>query len=165
MSPRGGFRKKGAARFPFLARCARRAGALPAMHKPEHRLALGAGASGELVALGDDERRRRLRLVGHTGAGESALLLNLLRQDFAAGASARFRSARDIAAPAVRGFDGAGGVGARLTTESSPIARWSDANRGPTQARQALLRRPGLLTSPGRRTIGPTALIRRISIH
>jgi hypothetical protein len=26
------------------------------MHTPEHRLALGARASGDLVALGDDER-------------------------------------------------------------------------------------------------------------
>ena len=56
------------------------------MHTPEHWLALGARSSGDLVALGDDERRRHLYIVGQTGTGKSTLLLNLLRQDFAAGA-------------------------------------------------------------------------------
>lgn len=56
------------------------------MHTPEHWLALGARTSGDLVALGDDERRRHLYLVGQTGTGKSTLLLNLLAQDFAAGA-------------------------------------------------------------------------------
>ena len=36
--------------------------------------------------LGDDERRRHLYLVGQTGTGKSTLLLNLLAQDFEAGA-------------------------------------------------------------------------------
>ena len=56
------------------------------MDTSTHTLALGARASGEFVTLGDDERRRHLYLIGQTGTGKSTLLLNLLAQDFEAGA-------------------------------------------------------------------------------
>lgn len=56
------------------------------MQPSAHNLILGARPSGEFVTLGDDERRRHLYLVGQTGTGKSTLLLNLLAQDFAAGA-------------------------------------------------------------------------------
>src|SRR2546430_6693483 len=48
-------------------------------------LCLGARTSGELVMLAPDERRRHLYIVGQTGTGKSTLLLNLIRQDLAAG--------------------------------------------------------------------------------
>lgn len=51
-----------------------------------YSLMLGARASGEFVALDEDERRRHLYLIGQTGTGKSTLLLNLLRQDFESGA-------------------------------------------------------------------------------
>ncbi|PWT80938.1 MAG: hypothetical protein C5B44_04615 [Acidobacteria bacterium] len=56
------------------------------MQHSAHRLVIGARPSGEFVMLGDNERRRHLYLVGQTGTGKSTLLLNLLAQDFAAGA-------------------------------------------------------------------------------
>lgn len=56
------------------------------MQPSAHSLILGARPSGEFVTLGDDERCRHLYLVGQTGTGKSTLLLNLLAQDFAAGA-------------------------------------------------------------------------------
>ncbi|NUJ80259.1 type IV secretion system DNA-binding domain-containing protein [Methylocystis sp. FS] len=56
------------------------------MDRHTYSLILGARASGELVALDEDERRRHLYLVGQTGTGKSTLLLNLLRQDFQRGA-------------------------------------------------------------------------------
>ena len=48
-------------------------------------LAIGARASGELVVLDPQERRRHLYIVGQTGTGKSTLLLNLIRQDLVAG--------------------------------------------------------------------------------
>jgi hypothetical protein len=49
------------------------------------QLCIGARTSGELVMLDSEERRRHLYIVGQTGTGKSTLLLNLIRQDLAAG--------------------------------------------------------------------------------
>src|SRR5437660_3814990 len=49
-------------------------------------LCLGARTiSGEFVMLDPEERRRHLYIVGQTGTGKSTLLLNLIKQDIAAG--------------------------------------------------------------------------------
>jgi hypothetical protein len=56
------------------------------MTNQNHRLCIGARISGEPVILDHDERRRHLHIVGQTGTGKSTLLLNLIRQDLAAGA-------------------------------------------------------------------------------
>jgi hypothetical protein len=56
------------------------------MNTQTYSLMLGARASGEFVALDEEERRRHLYLIGQTGTGKSTLLLNLLRQDFESGA-------------------------------------------------------------------------------
>ncbi len=47
-------------------------------------LSLGAHVMGGDAALGPEERRRHLHLVGQTGTGKSTLLLNLIAQDLAA---------------------------------------------------------------------------------
>jgi hypothetical protein len=49
------------------------------------QLCIGARTSGESVMLDPEERRRHLYVVGQTGTGKSTLLLNLIRQDLAAG--------------------------------------------------------------------------------
>ena len=49
------------------------------------QLAIGAHHSGGVVTLAPDERQRHLYVVGQTGTGKSTLLLNLVRQDLAAG--------------------------------------------------------------------------------
>ncbi|MGA3304363.1 MAG: DUF87 domain-containing protein [Methylovirgula sp.] len=49
------------------------------------QLAIGAQVSGDIVMLEPEERRRHLYVIGQTGTGKSTLLLNLIRQDFAAG--------------------------------------------------------------------------------
>ena len=55
------------------------------MTETGHKLCLGAHHSGGFVALDPEERRRHLYVVGQTGTGKSTLLLNLVRQDLAAG--------------------------------------------------------------------------------
>jgi len=49
------------------------------------QLCIGAHMVGGNVTLDRDERRRHLYLIGQTGTGKSTLLLNLVRQDLAAG--------------------------------------------------------------------------------
>jgi hypothetical protein len=49
------------------------------------QLCIGAHTSGSDVMLDQEERRRHLYIVGQTGTGKSTLLLNLIRQDLAAG--------------------------------------------------------------------------------
>ena len=52
----------------------------------DYGLCVGAHCvSGAITALTQDERRRHLYLIGQTGTGKSTLLLNLIRQDLAAG--------------------------------------------------------------------------------
>src|SRR6266508_2675488 len=66
-------------------RCARHTGSLPAMTASGQQLCIGAHTLGGDVMLGPEERRRHLYVVGQTGTGKSTLLLNLIRQDLAAG--------------------------------------------------------------------------------
>src|SRR3990172_622145 len=66
-------------------RCARHAGSLLAMTTFNRQLCIGAHALGGDVLLDSEERRRHLYVVGQTGTGKSTLLLNLIRQDLAAG--------------------------------------------------------------------------------
>lgn len=66
-------------------RCARHAGSVPAMNGPNQHLCIGTHFLGGLVMLAPDERRRHLYVIGQTGTGKSTLLLNLIRQDLAAG--------------------------------------------------------------------------------
>ena len=57
------------------------------MTTSDQQLCIGAHtALGDLVMLDPEERRRHLYIVGQTGTGKSTLLLNLIRQDLAAGA-------------------------------------------------------------------------------
>jgi hypothetical protein len=49
------------------------------------QLCIGAHTLGGDVTLDPDERRRHLYVIGQTGTGKSTLLLNLIRQDLAAG--------------------------------------------------------------------------------
>jgi hypothetical protein len=49
------------------------------------QLCIGAHTLGDDVVLDQEERRRHLYIVGQTGTGKSTLLLNLIRQDLAAG--------------------------------------------------------------------------------
>jgi len=55
------------------------------MTEPGHKLCIGAHHLGGSVTLDPEERRRHLYIVGQTGTGKSTLLLNLVRQDLAAG--------------------------------------------------------------------------------
>jgi Helicase HerA, central domain len=55
------------------------------MTVPALELCIGAHHSGGVVTLDPEERRRHLYVVGQTGTGKSTLLLNLIRQDLAAG--------------------------------------------------------------------------------
>jgi hypothetical protein len=55
------------------------------MTTDHRRLCIGAHIAGELVMLAPEERRRHLYIVGQTGTGKSTLMLNLIRQDLAAG--------------------------------------------------------------------------------
>ena len=66
-------------------RCARHAGSVLAMTAINQLLCIGAHALGGDVLLDPDERRRHLYVIGQTGTGKSTLLLNLIRQDLAAG--------------------------------------------------------------------------------
>jgi type IV secretory pathway TraG/TraD family ATPase VirD4 len=57
------------------------------MTTSDQQLCIGTHTTlGELVMLDSEERRRHLYVVGQTGTGKSTLLLNLIRQDLAAGA-------------------------------------------------------------------------------
>ncbi len=55
------------------------------MNEPGQQLCIGTHYLGGSVVLEPDERRRHLYIVGQTGTGKSTLLLNLIRQDLAAG--------------------------------------------------------------------------------
>src|SRR5712692_9846171 len=66
-------------------RCARHTGSLPTMNKSRQQLCIGAQTLGGDVVLDHEERRRHLYVIGQTGTGKSTLLLNLIRQDLAAG--------------------------------------------------------------------------------
>jgi type IV secretory pathway TraG/TraD family ATPase VirD4 len=55
------------------------------MKKFDHHVCIGARVTGENVILDNAERARHLYIVGQTGTGKSTLLLNLIRQDLAAG--------------------------------------------------------------------------------
>jgi Helicase HerA, central domain len=55
------------------------------MKTHDRLLTIGALVSGDIVAIGSEERRRHLYVVGQTGTGKSTLLLNLIAQDLAAG--------------------------------------------------------------------------------
>jgi len=55
------------------------------MQSFDQRLCLGAHVMGGVVTLEPEERRRHLYVIGQTGTGKSTLLLNLIRQDLAAG--------------------------------------------------------------------------------
>lgn len=55
------------------------------MNGPNQHLCIGTHFLGGLVMLAPDERRRHLYVIGQTGTGKSTLLLNLIRQDLAAG--------------------------------------------------------------------------------
>ena len=70
--------------LPYL-RCARHAGSIPAMNERNQQLNIGVHHSGGIVTLTTDERRRHVYIIGQTGTGKSTLLLNLIRQDLAAG--------------------------------------------------------------------------------
>ena len=55
------------------------------MNSSDQQLSIGAHTLGSAVMLDPDERRRHLYVIGQTGTGKSTLLLNLIRQDLAAG--------------------------------------------------------------------------------
>ena len=55
------------------------------MNERNQQLSIGAHHSGGIVTLTAGERRRHVYIVGQTGTGKSTLLLNLIRQDLAAG--------------------------------------------------------------------------------
>jgi DNA helicase HerA-like ATPase len=55
------------------------------MNTPPQQVCIGARISGESVMLDANERSRHLYVVGQTGTGKSTILLNLIRQDLAAG--------------------------------------------------------------------------------
>ena len=66
-------------------RCARHTGSLLAMTAFNQPVCIGAHTLGGDVTLDPEERRRHLYVIGQTGTGKSTLLLNLIRQDLAAG--------------------------------------------------------------------------------
>src|SRR5947209_4844315 len=66
-------------------RCARHTGSVLAMTEIDQQLCIGAHTLGNDVTLDPEERRRHLYVIGQTGTGKSTLLLNLIRQDLAAG--------------------------------------------------------------------------------
>ena len=85
-SPGAPFRERSAARTMSQLRCARHTGSVPAHDTAiTSSSAIGARTLGGLVMLDPEERRRHLYIIGQTGTGKSTLLLNLIRQDLAAG--------------------------------------------------------------------------------
>ena len=55
------------------------------MNTSDQQLCIGSHILGDAIVLDQEERCRHLYVIGQTGTGKSTLLLNLIRQDLAAG--------------------------------------------------------------------------------